>query len=129
MTLKFRAWHKKMKKMYEVAHIRWDYNKITKVGVVWVRYNKKLEIKWFKAKDVILLQFIGKKDKNGKGIFEGDIVEWDWHKQRKRGDVGGLSAYKTRCGHYDLVYVINKNAVVIGNILENPELIRRKVEK
>ena len=74
-----------------------------------------------------LMQYIGLKDKNGKEIYEGDIVRFwfvgdefirlvEWSVPQA-GFVAGFSV--------DLGKVDGTSAVeVIGNIYENPELIR-----
>ena len=116
--IKFRAWIK-----YANAPDRmvfWD--------------NEQFETEWLyqKPKFVELMQFTGLHDKNGKEIYEGDIVnhgdnypseivfdnyqwelrEWGYEKE----------GYKYRT--HDLLSYTNP-IEVIGNVFENPELAGR----
>ncbi|MED0973309.1 YopX family protein [Bacillus paramycoides] len=79
-----------------------------------------------------LLQYTGIKDKNGKGIYAGDIIkiDEDWEEV---GFVGyviyELGAFKLKEGRifvlrYRLDGSFSKLATVIGNIYENPELVK-----
>jgi len=79
---------------------------------------------------VPLMQFIGILDKNGKEIWEGDLVKWDGDPDTDN------EFYRTPNGIYEVAWrwtgfhfldyqnckFVPKRGEVIGNIYENPEL-------
>ncbi|QCD52478.1 YopX family protein [Campylobacter sp. RM16192] len=79
-----------------------------------------------------IMQYTGLRDKNGKEIYEGDII-------KKIGDIktysivfdGVLAAYlmDDGTGGYGLNQMLLRDFEVIGNIYENPELLKDKKMK
>jgi uncharacterized phage protein (TIGR01671 family) len=74
-------------------------------------------------------QYIGLKDINGKEIYEGDIIEMDFYHSKCRGEVVYfVNSYMidTKQYHPDNLRSIYPNLIeLIGNIYENPELLKQ----
>lgn len=89
-------------------------------------------------KSGILMQYTGLKDKNGKEIYEGDIVKYfnDYYdlkglngcvKSQVEWDNGGFCVDDADIGAYCEDNSDITGLEVIGNLYENPELIKEEI--
>lgn len=111
--IKFRGW-------YKTRQCMWDGGfSVSQDGLE--IYNDNLEDISY---HLILMQYTGLKDKNGKEIYEGDIVRG---KAGSVGQVKWIGSGLTIVGYmgYDDTHHwgFDETTEVIGNIYENPELL------
>ena len=126
--IKFRAWVKEKKEIVNVEEI--DFmNKV--INYIDNDYeNNRQEIRGACFEDIELMEYTGLKDKNNKEIYEGDIV-------KLRANHGiGVVKYSDEWGAFVVEYIkprplavlgmnyYKEDIEVIGNIYENPELIK-----
>jgi uncharacterized phage protein (TIGR01671 family) len=123
--IKFRAWHKKQKKMVIVLAITFSTNYLHYAyDNTWnLKYGKSY---WSDISNFEIMQFTGIRDKYDKEIYEGDIVKYDNYLYvvswiDKLAGFRGVNIERERSDLFlDLVSVTPE---VIGNVYENPELL------
>lgn len=125
-TIKFKGWHVGLHEMFSPEQMGKDQLTILPntgqfINVSSVHTSMS---RIFQDYEMIPLQFTGLLDKNGKEIYEGDIVGWF------RPDDGCLVEYRSGCFGIDyygdwqpLGPTTEHFAEVLGNKYEHPELL------
>ena len=124
MIPKFRAWDSSKKEMFT------DTFAITESGQVVVVEQESVASPpdYVFVEHLVIMQSTGLHDKNGKEIFEGDIVKMAkdvysdptyYEIVRHRGRAYRLESNQHGCE----LWLRHTNCEVIGNIYENPELL------
>ena len=132
---KFRAWDKEERKWklgYKELggfHLLGELNLLGEV-------NAELASPLSKLQDIEIMQYTGRKDKNRKGIYEGDILKvkipnytHDYVEAEVKFNSGcfgieviGNPILNNAVGQFKAFSKNTKNIEVIGNVWENPEL-------
>nr|DAI83794.1 MAG TPA: YopX protein [Caudoviricetes sp.] len=129
MIPRYRAWHNTWEEMGEVKRIRFnDEGNITTVFVIGKTLGSNAYLK-----DVKLMQSTGLKDKNGKEVFEGDILDYNgrkalvrWHGSYASFIYRFVDELQKRNAEWKPLYLAYMKCEIIGNIYENPELLEVK---
>lgn len=132
--IKFRAWDKKTKTMREVDSIAFhnkrgmfdfDESNLPKLVNVWGwDCIEQKNIILHREKDHFeLMQYTGLKDRNGKDIYEGDILQNDWRFMNVVWGEGGFMLVDQTKNVWCIQDYPANDTEVIGNIYENPELL------
>ena len=123
-TIKFRAWDKKDKYMFKTMVI---FNPDThpQMGICQIVDKGVPEVRFVNQDDFELMQFTGLKDKNGKEIYEGDIVRFQ-HLICEVYYAYGMFNLKYPNGNLSPSRDFAWGELnIIGNIYENPELLKQ----
>lgn len=129
MIPKFRVWDKIDKEIYLVEEINFNRGEFESIGD---------GITFLRGAEVVeLMQSTGLHDKNGKEIFEGDVVRM--RNPRDRRQIGmfqvvrvanspmlGLLDKKLTTEIFNLYEHMRNYYEIVGNIYENPELLEVK---
>ena len=123
MKLKFRAWMKQFKKMdNDIGEMHFEDGEFKYIGDD--AHYKRL------PEDIILMQSTGLKDKNGKEIFEGDIVDYKgrkavvkWHGSYASFIYRFVDELQERVSEWHPLFLAYHHFEIIGNVYENKEFL------
>ena len=123
MIPKFRAWDKEFKEMVHVNALVFDEQ------VIKATYQNGNIVKE-DVKNYELMQSTGLKDKNGREVFEGDIVDYkgrkaivSWHGSYASFIYRFVDELHKRNAKWEPLYLAYYHFEVVGNKFENPELL------
>lgn len=110
--------------MREIKFRAWDGKRMTTSGIMFNNTNSCLEVP--QGSQMKLMQYTGLKDKNGKEIYEGDIIN-----SSMRFCAYGTVVFSEKLGawvsfvkeHNDILLSELIGVEILGNIYENPELL------
>ena len=130
MITKFRAWHNELGRMMSISDMWFNVDSLGEIGLNDTIMNDYITVS---PDEIELMQSTGLKDKNGKEIFEGDIlgietdegilnvnIFWD--------DKHALFMFESEIHNEKelLAELVEDNTYpfeIIGNIYENPEFL------
>lgn len=123
MIPKFRAWDKEFKEMVQVDALVFDEQTIKST------YKNGNVVKE-DLKNYVLMQSTGLRDKNGKEIFEGDIIDYNgrnavvkWHGSYASFVYMFVDELRDRNQEWDPLYLSYLHFQVVGNKFETPALL------
>nr|UVY39681.1 MAG: YopX protein [Bacteriophage sp.]UVY51267.1 MAG: YopX protein [Bacteriophage sp.]UWD71510.1 MAG: YopX protein [Bacteriophage sp.] len=127
MITRYRAWNKATKEMHEVDDIvSIDFEK-KQIYVKTLFFN---QLNHYVFDAVVLMQSTGLRDKNGKEIFEGDIVDSEdgilSGVVEFRPDLGMFVSTLIKYNNFERLCNVADSVHIIGDIYTNPELAEVK---
>lgn len=135
MIPRYRVWVNKIKAFFEPDYILAIDYEDKEIVTQQVYFENGLpddrDIYCYDFDEIVLMQSTGLKDKNGKEIFEGDIVKMSkdvyseptyYEVVRHRGGAYRLESKQHGCE----LWLRHTDCEVVGNIYANPELLEEK---
>lgn len=127
MIPKFRAWHNELGRMMSISDMWFNFDSLGEIGLNDAVMNDYITVS---PDEIELMQSTGLKDKNGKEIFEGDIVDYKgrkavikWHGSYASFIYRFVDELNKRSAEWYPLYLAYLKCEVIDNIYENPELL------
>lgn len=123
MIPRFRAWDKEFKEMVQVDALVFDEQ------IIKATYKNGNVVKE-DLKNYVLMQSTGLRDKNGKEIFEGDIIDSEdgilSGVVEFRPDLGMFVSALIKHNNFERLCNVADSVYIIGNIYTNPELAEER---
>lgn len=131
MIPRFRVWIKKQKAIVEtsdIVSIDFEDEMVEIQNVYFVDgLPDSRDLETYRFDEIKLMQSTGLKDKNGKEIFEGDILTSQNYPVKGvvefRTDLGLWVHYLKGYNYFEYLGNVAGSKEIIGNIYENPELL------
>ena len=127
MIPRYRAWHLELGRMMLIKNMWFQDGSVEELEL-----NDAVMNDYITAypDEIELMQSTGLKDKNGKEIFEGDIVDYKgreavvkWHGSYASFIYRFVDELQERVSDWEPLFLACYHFEVIGNIYENPELL------
>lgn len=123
-TIKFRVWSPTIKQFTTHPYLSCDG-----LQLIWHHTGKQWSFTDIRFDTYVIQQFTGLLDKNGKEIYEGDIISYTPFNQEDYKNTTVSVPYLNNFHWFqeleEMLFEKNKcDILVIGNIFENPELLK-----